>query len=606
MSRMKSIFAVFMLTAIVSIVPQSQAQTFKTLIAGSSGMWQAMGVGAYNGGTSIVSGGGATFHWTSASNAVSLLDTRVTPVNNDAGTAWVVWDSAATPNVWVYDKVDSVVGVRCYFATPSCTISGTSATFAAAGAGQISSAIWGADTNLPANIQAALVAGEFVNVAATDIRPEDAAFAECRVNSKLGASTQGGASSDGTDGLGYNVNNAAGVCPVFNANTAQTKGLGTPIKSGLNGSTAQANVLAFNIGGHDPITNTLIPTGSVTTSVGVAPIVFVIERDKGQLTKITNASEPQLQAVFSGKNCDASAFGLPTGGINIFLREPLSGTMNTTEATVLRRPTVYPNPVLGLSQELHVGNNNPLKAQAGTCVAGAGSRYRAIGTGEAVKGVLHSGDGTQVASVADGIAYAFFSYGNISSLANNASYGYITLNGVDPIFASYGSGIDPAQPAGAGVLPAAANLPAACAAAFPCSEHSMWANGFSFPNVRNGTYRSWSLLRLISTGTVTNDVTALINVAQKGVVNLVPDYVPAKPVAGTTDLGIKLLRSHYQQKSGNGVLIGPAPLNQPLEHGGDMGGAIISTTEGVTTENQTKLIQSSNADSSSLGPVLRP
>jgi hypothetical protein len=223
-----------------------------------------------------------------------------------------------------------------------------------------------------------------------------------------------------------------------------------------------------------------------------------------------------------------------------------------------------------------------------------------------VKGVIHAGDGTLFATKADGIAYTFFSYGNISSLANNPSYGYITLNGVDPIFASYGSTIDPGQPAGAGVLPAAANLPAACAGAFPCSEHSIWANGFSFPNLRNGTYRAWSLLRLISTGTVTTDVTALVNVAQKGVVNIIPDYVPAKPAAGTTDLGIKLLRSHYQQKDGNGVLLGTVPVNQPLEHGGDMGGAIIPTLTGITTENQTKLIQSSNSDSSNLGPVLRP
>jgi len=603
MSRMKSIFAVLVLSAMAGIVPQVQAQTFKTVIAGSSGMWQAMGVGGYNGGTSIVAGGGATFHWTSASNAVNLTDTRVTPVNNDGGTLWVVWDSAATPNVWVYDKVDSVVGDRCYFAAPKCNLNATAAVFSAAGAQQIATALWGSDTALPPSIQAALTAGQFVNVAATDIRPEDAAFAACRVNSALGASAQGGGSSDGTDGLGYNVNNASGVCPVFAAATAQSKGLGSPILSGYPGSTAQANVLAFNLTGKDPITNTVLPATFTVTAVGVAPIVFVIERDKGQLTNLADASEIQLQQAFSGTNCDASAFGLPAGGINIFLREPLSGTMNTTEATVFRRPTVYPGAVLGLSQELNVGNNNPLNGQAGTCLAGAGTRYRGIGTGEVVKGVLHSGDGTFPNAV-DGITYTFFSYGNVSSLANKAAYGYITLNGVDPIFQSYGTTIDPAQPAVAGELPAAANLPASCAGAFPCPESAMWANGFSLPNVRNGTYRAWSLLRLVSTGTETANVTALISAAQKGVVNIVPDYVPAKAVAGTTDLGIKLLRSHYQQKDGNGVLLGKAPVNEPTEAGGDMGGYIIPTTIGVTTEQQKKLIQ--NQSSTSNGPVARP
>ena len=38
----------------------------------------------------------------------------------------------------------------------------------------------------------------------------------------------------------------------------------------------------------------------------------------------------------------------------------------------------------------------------------------------------------------DGIGYTFFSYGNVGSIANQAKYGYIALNNVDPIFASYG------------------------------------------------------------------------------------------------------------------------------------------------------------------------
>ncbi|MGA7567638.1 MAG: hypothetical protein WBW53_16400 [Terriglobales bacterium] len=605
MARMKSIFAVLVLAAMVGVVPQVQAQTFKVIASGSSGLWQALGVGAYNGGTSIVSGGGQTYHWTSASNAVNLVDTRVTPSNVDGGTLWVVWDSATpNPNVWVYNKVDSVVGDRCYFAAPKCTVTAAASVFSAAGSQQIASAIWGADTSLPASVQAALTTGLFVTAAATDIRPEDAAFAACRVNSALGASTEGGSSSDGTDGLGYNPNNAPGVCPVFSAATAQSKGEGTPIKSGYPGSTATANVLAFNLSGKDPISNTTLPAAFTVTPVGVAPMVFMIERNKGQLTNLTNATETQLQTVFSGTNCDASAFGLPAGGINIFLREPLSGTYNTTEATVMRRPTVYPNPVLGLSQELHVGNNNPLAGQAGTCVAGAGTRYRGIGAGEVTKGVQHSGDGTFPNQV-DGIAYTFFSYGNVSTLANNSNYGYITINGVDPIFASYGTTIDPGQPAVAGELPAAANLPASCGAAFPCPESAIWANGFSLPNVRNGTYRTWSLLRLVATGTASTNVAALAKAAQAGVVNLVPDYVPYKAVAGTKDLGAKLLRSHYQQKDGAGTLLGKAPKNSP-EAGGDMGGAIILTTIGVTTEQQTQLIQSSNSDSTNLGPVLRP
>ena len=85
MSRMKSIFAGMLLTAIVSVVPMAQAATtIEVTIAGSSAMWQTMALGAYK-----AAGAGAG-HWTSASNAVNLTDSRVTPVNVDAGTVWIV------------------------------------------------------------------------------------------------------------------------------------------------------------------------------------------------------------------------------------------------------------------------------------------------------------------------------------------------------------------------------------------------------------------------------------------------------------------------------------------------------------------------------------
>lgn len=605
MSSRKSFVAALVLAAIVGIVPQVQAQTVKVVIAGSSALFNSLALGAYNGGTSIVSGGGATFHWTSASNSVNLTDSRPTVANNDAGTIWVVWDSASPANVWVFDKVDSVVGNRCFFAQPHCTVNASAATVAAAGAGQVSSALWGADTSLPASIQALFTSGTTtVSVAATDIRPEDAAFVICRVNSALGAGTAGGAASDKLDGLGYNATNASGVCPAHPIGTTG-KGVGNPVLSGYPGSTGAANVVAFNISGVDPFSGTTIPAYTVIP-VGAAPIVFIIERDKGQLTNLQNATEHELQQVFSGTECDASAFGLAAGAISINLREPLSGTMNTTEASVFRRPTVYPGAILGLSQEANVngGVNNPLKAQAGTCLAGLGARYRAIGTSEEVKSVQNSGANYGH----DGIGYTFFSYGNVSAIANNTAYGYLTLNGIDPIFQTYGSTLDPGQPATAGTLPAAANLPATCAGgagSFPCSEQDIWKNGFSFPNLRNGTYRAWSSLRLVSTGTAGTNASALVAASNKFVVNDIPDYVPVGAVAGTTDLGLKLVHSHYQQKSGSGVLLGGTPVNSP-EKGGDMGGYIIPTLIGVTTAHQTQLVQNANSTTTNLGPALRP
>jgi hypothetical protein len=590
MSRMKLMFAVLVLAASVAMVPQAQAVvTIEVNIAGSSAMWQTLALGAYS-----LAGAGSG-HWTSASNTVNLTDTRVTPVNVDPGTTWIVWNSTAT-KVWAFTKVDSVVGDRCYFAQPHCTVSSSSLT--GTGANQISSALWGdgsSDKALPASIVSIFQNGTPVTVAATDIRPEDGAFAACRVNSQIGGGTKGGGSSDNTDGLGYNSNNASGVCP--GSGLAQANYVGSPIKSGFPGAAATdaANVLSFNISGSDPISGTAIPVSTVVP-VGAAPVVFVAERASA-LKNLTNASDVQLQQAFSGTNCDASALGQPAGGINIFLREPLSGTMNTTEATVFRKPTVYPGSIIGISQEANVNApvNNPLAAQSGTCLAGLGGRWRAIGTGEEVKSVSVSSTtfpSTSNPNGFDGIGYAFFSYGNVGSIANKTNFGYIQLDGIDPIFASYAGGPDPGQPAaGNGTLPAAANLPASCGSAFPCPESKIWFFGQSFPNVRNGLYRSWSLLRLVSNGTGATNAKALVAKSQTFVVNSVPDYIPFAAVKqGTTTLdpGLLIVRSHYQQYDGAGTLIGAAPVNK-TDVGGDMGGDILvcptATTCPTTTQS---------------------
>lgn len=603
MSLMKSFFVVLLLTAIVCILPQAHATVPQAMIAGSSAMWQTMALGAYSlacpsykcAPVKGISAG----HWTSctnaatgcpASNVINLSDTRTSPANVDAGTIWVVWTAGAT-KVWTFTKVDSVVGDRCYFAQPRCTIAASSAgVLAGTGSNQIASSLWGdssSDTALPAAIVTLLTNGTPVNTAATDIRPEDAAFAACRVNSALGAGSYGGAASDGLDGLGYNSHNAAGVCPV--SGLAQANYLGTPIASGYPGSSSKANVLSFNISGSDPITGTAIPAYTVV-KVGASPIVFVDQR-ASKLASLQNATDIQLQQAFSGKKCDADAFGLTAGGIAVFLREPLSGTYNTTEGTVMRKPSIYTGtgggPISGISQETGVDApvNNPLKGQAGTCTSsdGKGVRYRAIGTSEEVKSVLNSVTNTGL----DGIGYTFFSYGNVSSIANNSAYGYIELNSVDPIFASY-SGGDPGQPGG-GELPGAANLPATCSGAFPCPEKDIWTGGLSFPNVRNGKYASWSQLRLVSNGAGLTAVDGLVTHSKQFVVTSVPDYIPqTRTVAGgITDPGLLYQRSHYQQYDGAGTLLGAAPVNSGTkEAGGDMGGCIIHSSGKTATTTQ--------------------
>jgi hypothetical protein len=637
MQRIKSLFAVLALTVIVGVAPLAHAATtLKVLIAGASSQWQTLALAAYNNGTSLVSGGGATSHYTSSSN-FNLIDSRG-GTTTDTGQIWIVWD--ASNNVWAFVSVDSVTGDRCYFAVPKCTVSYPSTTLPTP-ANAIT--VWpdgSSDTQPPSQI-ASLFAdtSQTVNVAATDIRPEDALFAECRVNSPLGAGSAGGGNSDGLDGLGYSqasATQAAGACFTYTTDAqGAINGIGHTILSGYPSSTKKTNVLSFAISGKDPITGSTVAAYTVYP-IGAAPVVFLTNR-QNNLATLANATEQQLQQVLSGTNCDGGAFGSAFAGpINIFLRDPQSGTYNTVEATVARYPTVYPNPVIGLSQETNV--NAPshayeLNGYSSACAAGTGQRWRTIGTSEEIKGVYNSNSSSVFSgSARDGIGYAYFSYGNVNTsgtvLSDSANYGYLQLDGIDPIWASYGIGnaIDPGEPAGAGQLPSQADLPTAvCANSFPCPENQIWGDGASYPNLRNGTYRSWSLLRLIATGTAGTNASTLISAAEKAAVLDTPDFVPVAKQTITaaenpfgyaiTDNGLLLLRSHYQQYDGSGVTVGGTPVNEPTtsEKGGDMGGLIIPTAIGVTglssaakdTENQTQIVQSSNATTGGLGPALR-
>jgi hypothetical protein len=568
MMRFKLGFAVLLLTAMVNAVPQAGAQTVKVVLAGSSALWQSMALAAYNSGKCVSGGTAPCFHYTAKN--FNLSDGRPTTKGGstavDLGNVWVVWDSAATTNVWAFIKVDSGVGDRCYFAQPHCNVNIT--TFPAP-ANLITSTLWGdssSDATPPSTVSALFTSGTLlVSAAATDIRPEDALFATCRANSKLGGGP------DSLAGLGYGTS-TAGSCPAFGSSLAALEG--TDILSAYPASTSTAHLLAFTLSGKDPFTGTTVPTWT-SVSVGAAPIVFITQRT-GALALVKNATDSQLHEVFGGTLCDASAFGVAAAPIQAYLREPVSGTMNTTEYTVFRYKDF-----LGTSQETGVSAQNPL---AKPCSSG-GKRFRAIGTGEEVSWVQNSVTNTGT----DGIGYAFFSYGNISAIADSASYGYLTLNGVDGIFHKYGTTIDPGQPTIAGALPSATNLPATCAGgagAFPCAENKIWSGNLSFPNLRNGSYRAWSVLRIVSSSTALANVNVLVTGSQTFAVNTVPDFVPALKV-GTSDPGLQLLRSHYTQEG-----IAPVNIATTGDKGGDAGGCILSSTGTVaTSDTTTKLAQ---------------
>lgn len=589
MSRMKSFFAVLVVAAIAGVVPQASAQvTLKLMMSGASGAWQAMALGTYKAGHCPTGSAGfcghASFGKLSSTDnrRFALNDTRpgllVSGTANvvDTGDTWIVWnfpsgsaDACSTHvcNVWAYVKVDSIVGDRCYFANPRCQVTAP-ATFPAPSA---TITVWGkptAEQPVPAIVRALFAApGPFVNAAVTEIRPEDALVGQCRINSNLGGS------NDGLDGLGYNgASIPSGTCPAFGATLAQLSP--SPLLSSQ--SSATAHPTAFNISGTDPFTGNGIP-GYTTLQVGAYPLVFLTHRT-GALANVTDANLTQLQNAFSGGpgGCNGTNFtgGTGTNNISVFIREPLSGTMNTAEYTAFRMPRNHAGAfdLSAASQETGINSANP----PDPTTIGSGCRWGVVGNGEEVNAV----NGTAPAPAGDSIGYAFFSYGNVAQFgANNANFGYLTIDGVDPIFAVYGSTYDPGQSSVAGALPNILNLPCA-SKAFPCAESLIWKGKLSFPNLRNGAYRQWAMIRLIAdtgSGALSN-ARSLIASAQASSVSTVPDFVSAVAVTGTTDPGLVLIHSHYT--GFNSPALTP---NNVTDVGSEAGGCIVNRLEVATS-----------------------
>lgn len=417
--------------------------------------------------------------------------------------------------------------------------------------------MWGADaTELPSAIYTALN-NATVTTAFTDIRPEDAKFASCRTLNALNSTTY--------SGLGYGTG------------TTCTTLIGTQILS--NFSTTVANPVNFNIKGADPFTGKAI-AAYTTVDVGASPIVFIVNRSNSAglgypapgTPGITNLTVSEAKTLWSGTECDTNAFvgGPPTNTpVYVMLREPMSGTMNTTEFTTFRcGKTTGGCAITGNSEDNSqekgivppaqgtTNANNPLNLP---CAAGGGSRERAIGTGEMV--------GTAVKNTTDSIGYTFWGYGNVSKIAGTTSYGYLTLDNVDPIQGAYTNGELPLCVSSTGVSGVCPATP-----------------GTSFPNVRNGTYTAWSILRVVTNASGVNltNTKLLVTAIQDNVNTTVPDFVPFNAVGG--DPGMKYYRSHYLQSAvaaNNG-------LSGEKEAGGDVGGCIepVGPAPGVLSCHQ--------------------
>jgi hypothetical protein len=170
-----------------------------------------------------------------------------------------------------------------------------------------------------------------------------------------------------------------------------------------------------------------------------------------------------------------------------------------------------------------------------------GSKIRGVGTSEVLKG---NGKGVGgVLNTPDSLTYFSFSFGNAAPFKGNPShYGYFTIDGVDPLNQTYTDG----------------SLPAC---AVPCGV----APNTSFPHLRDGTYRSWTIVRAVGAPGDTN-LKTLVTHAQNDVNSIEPDFVSfvATPDG---DSGLQFYRSHFLSD-------GIAGSNVP-EAGGDVGGCIF-------------------------------
>jgi hypothetical protein len=538
-------------------------------------MWQTAATGAWN----DLAGGGAggALHFTVKGNCTvgdcaAISDSRGSYTGQtilpESGNLWVVWNSAAT-EVWAYISVDSVIGNRAYFANPRTTLTldpgveaGSGYTIPSSQTNLVSSELWGTDQpNLPTAIYTALN-GAKITAAFTVVRPEDAYYQNCRTLNELETTTY--------NGLGYG------------SGTTCTTTIGTQILSSF--SSTVANPVAFNIRGTDPFSKLAIPAAT-TIDVGAAPFLVVVNRKdfnglgyglsaEGGVPAISNIDVPTIQTLWQGKECDTNVFSTSASDtpppvdvpITAVQLEPTSGTgmvfnftnirCGQTQGVATPGPCTSTPPTIAYAdQEFGVvpppqgtqNSNNPLNL---ACTSGGGSRRRAVGISDMVS--------TAIYGTTDSIGYTAWGYGNVSKIANSVSYGYLTLQGVDPIQTTYTNGILPiCDSAGSGVCPA--------------------APGTSFPNLRNGTYRSWAVLRVVTnaSGTPLTNAKLLVEAIQNNVNSTTPDFVPF--VAIGADPGLQLYRSHYKQASvapNNG-------LSGEREAGGDVGGCIEGPPPGT-------------------------
>jgi hypothetical protein len=564
--------------------PATQTAPAPQVIAiGSSAIWLELGqASAATQGCS----------WTIAKGTVLAYDSRVgsAPGTKENGAVWITWSPGTasgstcanpdplTSTINLQMNTDSVVGNRCYFANPRCTVYVPAAEVGVSGANSLTGFT---DTALPASIQAALTPsgtyGIAFNTAATDIRPEDAKFASLRLFTACGTPVVTGSQYLG---LGY----ATGTAGVGNTIEESTYAQGQAGAS----SQGSFHVFDFNLMGTDPINGNTLSGSYSVTSVGAVPVVVFVnpsnENGFGSLL-VSNVNRAVLAGYLDGtygRTSDIVA-GSAAGGTSgvpstVFVREPLSGTYNTMEYAIPNSVEFKSGQDLGLvalNANPSGGSNllpanycsagafslNPLDETASGLGRNVGAssgqpgRHRAIGTGDEVAATL---------ATEDALGYSFWSAANFAK-ATATTGKYLTVDGIDPLQESWTDGL------------------------IPTSGNGLLGN-VSFAHIKDGSYPIWSILRLVSDPGNQTAINNLVSAAANFLTPSQPDFVHASQ--------LQIVRSHFAPpgvtfpgcggtKSATGQ-----PANgtgTTTECGGDVGGSVygIGTDKDYNTDNGT-------------------
>jgi len=531
-------------TALIALSANAHAQTVTVNGLGSSALFLEAGLGAHNTSGPI----NASCVWSGnnnpnagPSNVVTAADTSVSPAATDSGNAWVAWTTgsggtcdapASDAKVYAYLQTDSVVGNRCLFnanlANQLCKVTYPTALTAIAPAGLILGV--SGEHNLPASISNALNAS-VVNVAGTDIRPEDAWFATKRALAQCGTPVV-----SGSQYLGLGYTNGANVTSSF--------------------SSSVFHVIDFSL----PSAPTV---GYSVTAVGATPILVVVN---GQSTTsgfgtrtFKNITSANLALFLNGTSTKTDQVTNPSAttgnAVTTLIREPLSGTFNTMEYNVPNRTAA------GFQTSQETGNcpvANPL----------TGSRKRAIGTGQELSQVIAAANG-------DVLGYGFWSVANFAGFTSTAAPNarYLTVDGIDPLITTSANhtGIIPLS--GSSALP------------------TVTLNNINNTNA-NLNYPIWSLLRFVSFGTTTPAAVTDLATATQGFVSFGtttsrPDFIIASNMAVVRSHFVPPVPSTQPTPAADGHVGFVTSLCTNAEVGGDVGGAIFSlTTDSATCRSQ--------------------